>query len=501
MKLEPIWNIKTADISFKSLDRKISVDVAIIGGGITGITTAQFLSNYGLKVAVLEARKVGQGTTGQSTGNLYALTEFSLQELKNKYDLATVQKIILARIQAVEHICDNAKRFAIDCDLKTQPMFMFEKENGMDIEKEIEVLSHTGLAYSRLTKKHFPFPYEDGFVVEDQAQFNPLRYTEKLAKQIYSDTCEIFEDTCVSDIVEEDEFLIVHANENRVKARYVVHATHTPKGLLVQYHTTLGPYREYGIGVKLKNNNYPEGIFWGHFGDKKFSVRTYGLPSNPYLICVGSMHKVGQAGDNTQNIQELEDFVKKHFDVESIIYKWGGQNYKPADLLPYIGQKNAGSNEYIATGFATDGLVYGTLAAKIISDEIAGLKNEYSELFKASRHQPLKAAEKFTKENINVVGKLVGDFFKKGEDEQIADLLPDEGKLLQYEDGKYAVYKNHRGEVTALSPICPHMGCTVNWNKAEKTWDCPCHGSRFDTAGRVIEGPALSGLKKIENDK
>lgn len=498
MKMEPIWDLKSSAVSFKCLDRKISVDVAIIGGGITGITTAQFLSNQGMKVAVLEARKVGQGTTGQSTGNLYGITEYPLQELKSKYDTETVQQVVLARVEALEHIRQNINRFKIDCDLKTEPMYLFEKENSIDIEKESEIASEIGLPFDKINAQNFPFEFDKGMVIPNQSQINPLTYTQHLAREIFSSNCEIYEDSCVLDIEEEDDFVYLTANEVRVKAKYVVHATHTPKGLQVQYHTTLGPYREYGIGVKLKNDKYPEGIFWGHFGNKKYSVRSYGSEGNRYLICVGSMHKVGQEDDNSKNIQDLIDFVHKHFDVAEVTHEWGGQNYKSADLLPYIGEKTSGSKEYVATGYSTDGLVYGTLAAKIISDDIAGVENKYSEIFKANRHQPIKAGEKFTKETVNVVGKLVGDFFKKGEDQKIAELLPDEGKLLQYDDGKYAVYKNARGEVSAFSPICPHMGCTVHWNKAEKTWDCPCHGSRFDTEGRVIEGPAYHGLKPID---
>lgn len=501
MKSEPIWNIKSKPIQFKSLDRNISVDVAIIGGGITGITTAQLLSEKGLKVAVLEARKIGEGTTGQSTGNLYGITEYPLTEMKGKYDQETVQKVVLARLEGVEHIQKTVNRYKMDCDFHLRPMYLFDKGGGLNIDSEIKIASDVGLSVSPLSDADFPFPYDKGLKLENQAQFNPLTYTQLLAKEIYDTNCEIYEDTCVSEIDEDDDFVYLHANEVRVKCKYAVHATHTPKGLLVQYHTVLGPYREYGIGVKLKGDNYPEGIFWGTYNGKKFSVRTYGSPDNPHLICVGEMHKVGQDDDNTQNIKELEHFVRAHFDVEEVIYYWGGQNYKPADMLPYIGEKNSGSRQYIATGFSTDGLTYGTVAAKLICDEITGADNPYSLLFKANRHQPIKAAEKFTKENINVVGELVGDFFTKGEDPQLKELLPDEGKLLQYKDGKYAVYKNTKGEVSAFSPICPHMGCTVHWNKAEKSWDCPCHGSRFDTKGRVIEGPALTGLKKMEHKK
>lgn len=495
--MEPIWDIKATGVSFKCLDQNISVDVAIIGGGITGITTAQFLSNQGLKVAVLEARKVGQGTTGQSTGNLYCTTEYPLQQLQDKYDLDTAQQVVLSRLEAMEHILNNISEYQIDCDLKKHPMYLFEKNDGIDIDKEGEIAKKIGLRSEKIKNVDFPFDFDEGMVFPNQFQFNPLTYLQKLAQKVHS-KCEIYEDTCVLDIEERDDLIYLTANDFQIEAKYVVHATHTPKGLQVQYHTTLGPYREYGIAVKLKGDNYPEGIFWGHFGDKKYSVRSYGDEQNRYLICVGSMHKVGQADDNRENIQDLIDFVERYYDIEEVTHEWGGQNYKSADLLPYIGPKTAGSKEYIATGYSTDGLVYGTLAAKIISDDIAGIENKYSKVFKANRHQPIKAGEKFTKETVNVVGKLVGDFFKKGEDQKIAELLPDEGKLLQYKDGKYAVYKNPQGEVSAFSPICPHMGCTVHWNKAEKTWDCPCHGSRFDTKGRVIEGPAYHGLKPID---
>lgn len=498
METEPIWNEKSSSTDFKPLDREISVDVAIIGGGITGITTAQILKNRGLNVAVLEARKVGQGTTGQSTGNLYTLTEYTLQELEQKYDSKTASQVVSARKEAMDYIRDNVQKFTIDCDFQSQPMYLFEYESSIDLIKERELADEIGLNIKTLSDSTFPFPYDNGLVLENQAQFNPLTYTQELAKEIHGDHCQIFENTSIIEIDEDEEFVSLKTNNITVKAKYAVHATHTPKGLLVQYHTTLGPYREYGIGVKLKNNNYPEGIFWGHFKDKKYSVRTYGSPLNPFLICVGSMHKVGQAEDNKENIKELENFVRKYFEVESVTHQWGGQNYKSADMLPYIGQKTSGSKEYIATGFSTDGLVYGTLAAKIISDEITGVENDYSAIFKANRHQPIKSGGKFIKETINVVGELVGDSLKKGEDESIADLVPGEGKLLQYNDEKCAVYKDFDGEITVLSPICPHMGCTVHFNNAEKSWDCPCHGSRFETSGKLIEGPSLHGLKPIE---
>lgn len=498
MTTQPIWNIKSEPLHFNCLSGDISVDVAIIGGGITGVTTAQFLKNKGFKVAVIESRKIGQGTTGQSTGNLYALTEYPLTELQAAYNLDILKEVITARMGAVNHIRQNILTYQIDCELKSQPMYLFQTDPALDMEKELHLASEIGLEVSMLNDSCFPFTYHNGIEVKDQAQFNPLTYTQLLAKHVTDVNCQMFENSCVLNIEKEDDIYQVKTKNHTVKAKYVVHATHTPKGLQVQYHTTLGPYREYGIGVKLVDNNYPQGIFWGHFKDRKYSVRAYGAPENRYLICVGSMHKVGQAIDNRTNIQELKDFMRQHFKVEQVTHEWGGQNYKSADMLPYIGQMTSRKNEFIATGFSTDGLVYGTFAAKIISDKIMEIHNPFSKIFEARRHQPLKAAEKFAKENLNVVVKLVGDYFKKGNSLEIAQLKPNNGQLLQLEDGKYAVYKTAEDNVIILSSICPHMGCTVHWNAAEKSWDCPCHGSRFDTHGKVIEGPAYHGLKRIE---
>jgi len=500
MKNEPIWRIKSEPTEFPCLDVNYDVDVAIIGGGITGITLACLLKRTGLKTAVLEARKVAKGTTGQSTGNLYELTEYSLKELQSKYDIPTLRKIILSRREAMNLIEKNIRDLEIDCDFKRVNMYLFEQNHSISIKEEQEIAKELPIEFQRIHDPEFPFSFDSGIVYPDQAQINPLKYVEALANETHDDTCLIFENTRVVEIEEKDDFILLHTEKARMQAKKVVHATHTPIDLQIQYHTALGPYREYGIAAKLKGNSYPEGIFWGSFNDKKFSVRTYSPDDDPHLICVGSMHKVGQAKDNQAHIEELKEFIHKHFDVRKITHQWGGQNYKPADLLPYIGRLKSGSEQFVATGYSTDGLVYGTLAATILCDEILDRKNAYAELYKASRHSPIKAAKKVVSENLNVVKRLIGDNLRRGIEMQAKDLYPTQGKLLELEDGKFAVYKTHEGEVKILSPICPHMKCTVQWNNAEKTWDCPCHGSRFDTDGKVIEGPSLHHLENPEED-
>lgn len=496
MKTMPLWNEISSETSFPQLKNDLEVDVAIIGGGITGVTTAQLLKRAGYKVAILESRKVGEGTSGQSTGNLYMVTEYPNYELAEKYDIETVNKILKSRRMALQFIKENIESHSISCDFKAQPMYIFENNGSIDIGKEMLAADNIGIPYLPLQKENFPFTFNEGITYLNQAQFNPLSYVRQMAKHIHDGNCEIYENSRVLKIEEKEEGTFLKTELATVNAKYIIHATHTPMGLQIPYHTTLGPYREYGIAVKLKNNNYPEGIFWGHYENKKFSVRTYILTNDPYLLCIGSMHKVGQAKNTKEHIAELETFVKQNFEVERITHQWGGQNYKPADLLPYIGQMNSNSNEYIATGFSTDGLVYGVLAGILLADEISGKENTYAELYKASRHQPLKAAKKFAKENINVAAQLIKDLPLPGLDTKAMEVAMGEGKIVQVDGKNLAIHKDNLGNLTALSAICPHMGCTVHWNTAEKTWDCPCHGSRFDTSGCVIEGPAFHGLEK-----
>lgn len=496
MKNEPIWRIKSTPDRFPTLDTNKKVDVAIIGGGITGITLAYLLKRTAVKTIVLEARKIGKGTTGQSTGNLYSTTEYLLQELQSKYDAETLNKILQSRKEAIHLIEKTVEDLNISCDFKRVSKYLFEKDRKVSISKEKEIAENMALNYAAIHNPNFPFAFDSGIEFRDQAQFNPLKYTEALAKEVQDDVCELFEDTHVHKIEEKDDYVLLHTKFAKIRAKKVVHATHTPLGLHIQYHTALGPYREYGIAAKLKGNQYPEGIFWGYFDTKKYSVRTYSPENDPYLICVGSMHKVGQTESNQKHIDELKTFVENHFDVAEFTHQWGGQNYKSADLLPYIGRLKSGSNQFVATGFSTDGLVYGTLAAIMLCDELLDRKNAYFDLYKASRHSPVKAGKKVISENLNVAKRLITDTLRGGIEMRAQDLYPTQGKILKLEEGTFAVYKTHEGNVKILSSKCPHMGCTVQWNDAERSWDCPCHGSRFDVDGKVIEGPALTGLEE-----
>ena len=274
----------------------------------------------------------------------------------------------------------------------------------------------------------------------------------------------------------------------------MVLATHSPKGIYgVQ--TAIYPYREYAVAAKLKpsEENIPEGIFWDTEAQFHHSLRSYKAEDGNYVLVVGGHHKVGQSDDYEIFYQKLEENARRFFDVEEVKYRWSAQHYKPADGLPYIGE-SINNGIYIATGFSTDGLTYGVMSAMILNDIFNDRENPWAKIYELKRFTPQKSAKEYIKGNINVMKQYLDVFPGQSEADAFSDVKPGEGKVVEKGTAKFAVYKDETGNVECLSAFCTHLGCVVDWNSAEKSWDCPCHGSRFTTTGKVIEGPAYKPL-------
>lgn len=493
-----VWLSYSDPTSFSPLEEDATVDVAIIGGGITGITSAELLSRQGLKVAVLEKANVGVNSTGNSTGNLYAAVSEILLGVRKKFGDETMKKIISSRRKAINLIEENIKKFNIDCDFKRVHWNYYTtiSKNKEKIDKALEAAQIAGVPadFSSLAELKINADILKAIKLGDSAQFNPLRYVQGLAKAIVSDRCLIFENTEVIDIDEKKDSIVLTCSTGKsIRAKKLIHATHTPKGLWI-LHGELGPYREYGIACKIKGK-HPEGAYFGYFDPSEItSTRLYEREGEQFLIVVGSSHKVGH-GNNQMHIQELEKFARAHFEVEEVTHTWGAQNYKPTDEIPYIGPRVESSNIYIGTGYATHGLTYGTVAAQVLSDLIQGKENEYAEIYKPSRFTPMKSAAKLIKENVDVAAQYVKDYLLKHYNEAFSEVGVGEGKILEKDGHKLAVSRDETEGLKVCSAVCTHMGCIVHWNNAEASWDCPCHGSRFAPDGEVLEGPALLALK------
>lgn len=485
-----LWTATAASTRFPSLDRDIATDVAIVGGGITGVLCAALLAAAGARVVVLEARQVGEGTTGHSTGNLYAPVDWHLYRIAEGWDVETMQAVAHSRQDGVDLIEALVRRHGIDCGFARRPFCLFTtdaREEGVEaVEREYRAAidAHLNARVSR--DLPLPLRIEKALIVEGQAQFHPLDFVRGLATHILSDRCRIFEHSPALKI--DDEHGVVVTAAGRVRAHHLVLATHTPKGVFA-VQREMKPYREYGIGAPLRSGDYPEGIFWTV--GTKHSIRTANIGGRRFLVVVGEKHPTGDDPDAGQRIPTLERFARTHFDVGEIAYGWSAQHYRSADELPYIGKPIDARHTYIATGFASDGLTYGAVSASILSEAIAGRDNKWSDLYDPTR----VALPEPKQHRIHRTPDLKA--WLRDPVQVFAQIRVGEADIMDIEGEPVAVHRDERGEVHAVSAACSHLGCTVRWNVAERTWDCPCHGSRFAIDGQVIEGPALTALDPL----
>ena len=495
---QAVWSSTGFLPSHPSLSGDIHADVAIIGAGITGLSTAYHLSRAGKKVVILEQFEVGKGTTGSSTGNLYAPIDERLSSILSKHGEDTLRMVAESRMAAVDFIEQRVQEFNIDCEFQRVPWHLFTtpetRNQKSEVENETEAVEKAGLLLSKNPPPSFPFPVDTLLSLEGQAQFNPLKYVQQLAAALASEQCTIFENSQVIK-VEDGSPCLVHTSHGTVTADRVVMATHSPKGIY-GVHTAMESYREYVMAVRLKGELPPAGIYWHVQSGSQYSIRPYREKDNNYLLVLGEPYKVGTKSDHEELLTKLEQYIRAHFDVASIEFVWAAQNYKAADNLPYIGTSPMENHTYIATGFSADGLTYGTLAGQIISDALLGKENPWAKTYDPKRFTPIASAKKFAQENMTVASHLLKDYLFYGEADEVNEIQKGEGKTIKIDGEHMAAYRDEEGRFHIVSGICTHMGCVVHWNGGEKSWDCPCHGSRFSVDGKVLEGPAYTDLAK-----
>jgi glycine/D-amino acid oxidase-like deaminating enzyme/nitrite reductase/ring-hydroxylating ferredoxin subunit len=493
---EPVWGASIPKPEgFSSLPGSAEADVVIIGAGITGISTAYNLSKKGLKVIVLDSGETGKGTTGSSTGNLYVPTA-QFHSILSKHGQEGLFAVVSARTAALAYIEERIKEFSIDCGFRKVPWFYFTgKKSGInEIEKEYNAMKSGGLTVLDALTADFPFKVKAAVRVNMQAQFNPLQYVQKLAAAINGGNCSIYENTRVTNIKDGNP-CYVETTRGTVTAGYVVQATHTPKGIY-GVHAMMEVYREFAIAVKLNGQLPEDGIYWDHEGKDKYSVRTYTSPAGSYLIVLDDSYKVGHMERTRRGFKKIEKYARSIFDVNEVSYLWAAQNYSPADYIPFIGTSPLQKNVFIATGFSADGLIYGTAGSMIISDLITGVMNPWAKTFDPVRLSPI-ASMKTIKGNLDVTANLISDYILKSHDEELSSIRKGESRIVNYNKEKAAAFRDNDDRLHVVSAACPHMGCIVHWNNAEQSWDCPCHGSRFDVDGKIIEGPAFNDLKQF----
>jgi glycine/D-amino acid oxidase-like deaminating enzyme/nitrite reductase/ring-hydroxylating ferredoxin subunit len=492
-----VWSEMTPPSPYVKLGGNISVDVAVIGGGITGVTAARLLKRAGRSVALVDARRLGKGETSKTTAHLTQVLDTRMHTLISRFgvdgaDLAIQgQRLALARIQS---FVDSLK---IDCQFERVDGYLYaETVDGIKtIEAEEEAARRLGLTATLTNEVPLPFPVLRGLHFPEQAQLHPRAYLMALEEGIDGGGSHVFEQTDVLD-VEEGEPCRVITDSGVITARDVIVAAHVPISTKLAVHTKLAAYRTYVVGIAMPLP-HPIGLFWDT-ADPYHYIRSADIDGTSYLVVGGEDHKVGVSDDTTLPFKRLEEYVASHFAraVAPTDFRWSGQIIEPADGLPYVGRTSSSGHVYIATGYSGNGITNGTLAALILTDQIQRIPNRWSELFDVNRFKPFASAKAFISENVDFPRHLVaGRLAAAARSGDLDAIPPGEGMVLSVKGTKLAVYRNERGGLNAVSPVCTHLGCFVRWNTTEKSWDCPCHGSRFDPTGRVLNGPATIPLE------
>jgi glycine/D-amino acid oxidase-like deaminating enzyme/nitrite reductase/ring-hydroxylating ferredoxin subunit len=478
--------------AYPALSGEVTVDVAVIGGGVTGLTAALLLKRAGLRVAVIEADRVGHGASGNNTAKVSALQATVYSELSRKHGVTAATGYAEANIAGVETLAGIVQQEGIECDMRRRPAvtYAFAEAERDSVDGEFEAAEQTGLPVVHDSNGvDLPFPVYGSVRLDDQLSIHPVRYLRGLAAAVDGDGSRVFEQSRVLRV----RGGRVHTESGAVLAERIVVATHAPVLDRGAYFARLEAVRSYCVAARLRSGRPPE-VLAISAGDPVWSVASAG----ELLILSGQGHPTGERGVDARRYLALEAFAREHWDVAEITHRWSAQDLYAYDGLPMIGPYLPGSpNLYVATGYRKWGLAMATTAAALLTDSIAGRANPWASLFSPHRLS-LRGAPHLAKLNASVAAKFVGDRLRPGEVADPEDIPRGEARVLRDGLEQTGVYRDEQGALHAVSLRCTHLGCLLRFNGAETSWDCPCHGSRFGVDGSVLAGPAVKPLPSKE---
>ena len=418
-----VWQGSVQEVSFPRLEQDIEADVAVVGAGITGVTAATLLAHGGKRVVLLEADRVGAGTTGNTSGHLTTMPDRRYSTLLQTFGEKAakgVRRSMQAALDLVESLATEGDRFS------RLPGYLYTEaeEDVASLEGELEAAQRVGLEATFVRDVPLPFATRGGVRVENQAQFQPLAYIQRLAQALFTDGSQVFEHSPVVELTD-GEPCEVRTLDGTVRAKDVVLATHLPLGVNV-LQTEAAPYRSYVMGVTLREEPFA-GLFWDT-AEPYHYTRPYAYNGENVLIVGGADHKTGE-GDTEENFRRLETYVREHFDVEAVRYRWSSQLYEPADGLPYIGASPFAEHVYVGTGYSGDGLTFGSLAGLMLSRDLLGEPNPWRDLYSPGRFTPTASAKDWLSENLDVAKRLIGDHTQWGGGD-FGEVGPGEGKVV-----------------------------------------------------------------------
>ena len=506
-----VWMGTTDMPQFQPLTQDLRTNVCIVGAGIAGMTTAYLLARAGRAVVVIDDGPIGGGETGLTTAHLTAALDdryFNIAKLHGEEGARIAAESHMSAIHRVESI---ASMEDIDCDFERVEGYLFlgGKDSRKELEKELEATHRAGLTDTQLVER-IPFSFwESGPALRfpRQATFHPLKYLKGLIRAFLRDGGRIYTGVHAEKIEDGEPARVTTSSGHVISADNVVVCTNTPVNDWLIIHSKQAAYRTYVIAARVPKGSVPHGVYWDtpdpyHYVRlQPAEDRSGGELDYEYLIVGGEDHKTGQADDMEARFGHLEQWTRERFPmIQRIEYRWSGQIMEPVDYMAYIG-KNPGGDQHIwiATGDSGNGMTHGTVAGIVLNELVQGRKHQWARLYDPARVK-LRSAPEYIKENVNVAEQFK-DYFTSGEINDISAVKPGEGAVIGRGRGKIAVYRDERGTIHQRSAVCPHLYCIVHWNNTEKTWDCPCHGSRFDPYGNVVNGPAIVGLSPVAQER
>lgn len=491
-----VWQGTADPYIVKNKTGKKEFDIAIAGGGITGITTALILQEAGFSCVVLESETVCFGTTSGTTAHINTLLDVPYSTLSKNFGQENAALVRSCVAEALLFIEKNVYTYNADCGFKLQDAFLFatEETQQKELDEIMNASEKAGIELMEAESIPVPVPFLKAMRAAGQARFHPIRYVYALANAFEEAGGVIVEMARVLE-VEENEKVQVRTTEGDYFCNHLIYATHTPPGINF-LHTRLVPYRSYAMAVTLEDELYPDHLTYDMY-DPYHYYRTQVIDGRSYLIVGGKDHKTGKEANTEACFLALEAHIRKYFPVREVMYKWSSQYYESVDGLPYIGFLPGKERTLVATGFGGNGMIYSSVAALVLRDILLGKEHAAVKLFDPSRIKPVAGFTEFVKHNTGAVKELLKKLIPVQSIDVVAEMAPGEGRLVQYEGEKLGLYKDEQGQLHAVLPSCSHMHCDVQWNGTEKSWDCPCHGARYAPNGDLLNGPSTAPLKTI----
>ncbi|KUP04003.1 (2Fe-2S)-binding protein [Bacillus coahuilensis p1.1.43] len=500
---ESYW-LRAERASYPSLHENLEVDVAVVGGGIAGITSAYLLAKEGKSVVLLEADQVLGGTTGHTTAKISAQHGLIYEELIQHIGEEDAKLYYESNRDALHFIKEAIETEGIACDFTHEDAYIYSvsEKKAHAIEKEWEAYKKLGIDGEILDRIPFSISTTKAIKMSNQAQFHPVNYLRGLLETFTQLGGQVFEHTVCIDVEDEETAVKVITKKGpTVTCQHVVAATHFPfydgNGL---YFARMEPERSYTLAVKSKET-YPGGMYLSA-DDPKRSLRSTEYNGEKLILVGGENHKTGEGIETSKHYEHLLAFAEETVGVDSIPFRWSAQDLLTLDKIPYIGYVTKKKTRVlVATGFQKWGMTLGTVAGKLVTDIICDRANPYKELYDPSRFHADPSIKKFMKMNSDVAyrffeGKL--DFLQR---KSVDDVGIDKGSPVHFRGSRAGAYRDEHGAVHIVDTTCTHLGCECEWNDGERTWDCPCHGSRFSYKGDVVEGPADQPLHLLQSDE